>query len=395
MENKIAKKTIFLGLMLICLTFVVFLTLKLISQRQEIRKRATGTGKVKVALQPTGSVKRGETITVNIILEATEKVEIGTGGVDLEFKPNFFSISKESLNCNSSFLPNKAIGNVNANKISLTCYTTPPFPYLNAGQKVTLGTFQVRVLDNASDQTEIRFLRTEVVDISLTDISDQGTPGTYKIKQETAPISSPTPIPSQTPTFTPALTPSQTNTPTPTPTLTPGQVKVSFKVKFSGIDSKKPDQIVKVKIGRGETIVQQLEKVNLTANNQGIYESQMITLSSAVISGTNYYLLVKGPKHLQIRFCQNSGQIRPCTTGRISLQSGENILDFTGYPLPGGDLPPQDGLVNAIDAVALVNCLFKNNPDCLQKADLNFDEIVNTLDINIMNNTIYSRWEDE
>jgi len=36
--------------------------------------------------------------------------------------------------------------------------------------------------------------------------------------------------------------------------------------------------------------------------------------------------------------------------GKIILNSEENIFDFTGYPLPGGNLLPQDGVVNTIDA---------------------------------------------
>jgi len=403
MESKINKKIIILGLILIFLTFILSLTLKLISQRQEIRKKATGAGKVKVALEPTGRVRRGETITINITLEATEQVQIGVGGVDLEFNPNFFNIPESSLSCNNSLLSIKDIGSITTNKISLTCHKSPPLS-LDAGKKVTFGTFQAKVLDTASGQTEIRFLRTEVADLNLTDVSDQGTPGIYTIEEENTPTSSPITSPTTTPTppTENTLTPTTTSTPTtptltpaPTPTPIPGEVKVKFKVKFYGVDSKKPDQIVKVKIGREETIIQKLEQVNLSANNQGIYESQMIALSSAVIPETNYYLLIKGPKHLQVRFCQNSGQTHPCSKGKITFNSGENTLDFTGYPLPGGDLPPQDGVINALDAVVLINCLGENSSTCTNKADLNFDGIVNAIDINIMNNAIYTRWEDE
>jgi len=194
-----------------------------------------------------------------------------------------------------------------------------------------------------------------------------------------------------TPTPTPTLTPS----PTPIPTPPPSQVKVKFKVKFAGVESQTPDQKVKVKIGKGGNILQEISQVNLTANNQGIYESPLITLSSTISSGSNYYLLIKGPKHLQTRFCQNSGQSRPCLEGKITLTDGENILDFSSYPLPGGDLPPQDGVVNAIDAVNLTNCLLQTSSACLEKADLNFDGIVTAIDADIMNNTIYTRWEDE
>jgi len=99
---------------------------------------------------------------------------------------------------------------------------------------------------------------------------------------------------------------------------------------------------------------------------------------------------------LQARYCQNSGQSQPCTGGRITLNNGENVLDFSGYPLPGGDLPPQDGVVNAIDAVALTNCFeTPTSRACLDKADLNLDGVISVADQIIMNNTIYTRWEDE
>jgi len=214
----------------------------------------------------------------------------------------------------------------------------------------------------------------------------------------------PTPRPTATPTPTPRPTATPTPTPrptfTPTPTPPPGEVKIKVKVKFAGVTEKRPGQKVKIKVGRisaigATSILQELNDVILEADNSGVYESQTITLSSAVLKGSSYYLLLKGPKHLQVRFCQNSGQTRPCSKGDIRLENGENILDFTGYPLPGGDLPPQDGVVNAIDAVALTNCFFQTSAQCLEKADLNFDGIVNTMDMNIMNNTIYSRWEDE
>jgi len=201
------------------------------------------------------------------------------------------------------------------------------------------------------------------------------------------------PLYTPTPTLTPIPTPTQVG---PTPTSLPGQVKIKLNVKFAGVGSQRSNQLVKVKIGKGETILHQLENINLKANDQGVYESEMLTLPPVINAGSNYYFLIKGPKHLQVRFCQNSGQNRPCTRSNITLDSGENFLDFSGYPLPGGDLPPQDGVVNAIDAVALINCLeTPDTPSCLAKADLNFDGIINTMDINIMNNTIYTRWEDE
>jgi len=395
MNSKLSTKQILilvaLGVLILLIPFVLALT----KQKQEIRKKAAGSGEVQIKLDPQQDSKQpGESFIIKVTLQSDQTRQVNAANCKLLYDKNIFEISTPT--CGTSF-PTVAGNSVDSTNgfIYIGCGVGGGSEPVNVSSTpVILGQFQVTVKNSASPgQTQISFAVTPqlpyVSDPNGNNLSDTGTPGIYTITQEGAPTATPTP-----PTATPTPPPTATPTPTPTP-YPPGEVNIKFKVRFSGVDDKKPDQLVKVKIGKEGNILQEIEGVNLTANNQGIYESQMINLSSTITPGTNYYLLIKGPKHLQVRFCQNSGQVRPCTTGRITLNSGENILDFTGYPLPGGDLPPQDGVVNAIDAVALVNCLFETTPACLQKADLNFDEIINTMDVNIMNNTIYSRWEDE
>lgn len=376
---------------LLSLVLTLFLSSSSIKQKQEVRKEAEEVRKeIIVSLDPQTNNQAnpwptGHEQTINIKIKNTtsdKTLKFRVVGLELNFNPQDIEIQTSSLTCNPPFV----LAGGNASRVedlllSLVCYIPPnensPSEPLSLAPEaeINVGSFEVKVKENPpGDRTHITFNRTNIPEEdSLEDLSKFGQTATYYIAGAQA-----------------------TATPTPTPTSSPGQVKIRFKVKFSGVNSKKADQIVKVKIGKENNLLQEIEEVNLTANNEGIYESPLITLSPEVNSDSGYYLLIKGPKHLQVRFCQNSGQIRPCTTGKIILNSGENILDFTDYPLPGGDLPPQDGVVNAIDAVALVNCL--NTPEtqeCLNKADLNFDGIVNTMDINIMNNTIYTRWEDE
>ena len=372
MNIKLNKNQIIILLILLLLLLVFPFVLRLARQRQEIRKRAVGTEVVKLTLSPTEITKQqGDVIDIKVQLTSTQQIRVYTGDVDLQFDTNVFTIS--NINCAANF-PTKAQGSVSNNIIYLTCGVPtgegqPPFT-LSPNVPVELGSFQATVKNDApSGETRILFNRARVADENFNDVADAGTPGTYTIE----------------------------GAPTPTPTFPPGQVRIKLKVKLAGIEEKRADQSLRVvKIGKENTILQELEGVSLTSDNQGIYESPLLTLSSAITAGSNYYLLVKGPKHLQVRFCQNSNQIRPCSTGNITLNNGENILNFTGYPLPGGDLPPQDGVVNAIDAVVLTNCLATPaSEECLNKADLNLDGAINTLDINIMNKTIYTRWEDE
>ena len=53
-------------------------------------------------------------------------------------------------------------------------------------------------------------------------------------------------------------------------------------------------------------------------------------------------------------------------------------------------------MVNSIDANSLVNCFADpESAACVAKADLNFDCIITSGDVNLMNNTIFTRWEDD
>lgn len=186
----------------------------------------------------------------------------------------------------------------------------------------------------------------------------------------------------------------------------PGEVQIQLKIKFAGIEKDRPEnpplqlpqQPVRIKVAKGNTVLQDLGEINLVPDGEGIFtHSQSITLSSAITAGENFFFLIKGPKHLQTRYCQASGQRRPCTGANITLNNGANVLDFTTYPLPPGDLPlPQDGVANTVDAIFLTNCFNTlTDQNCLVKADLDLSGNVNSADMNLLNLTIYSRWEDD
>jgi hypothetical protein len=388
MNIKLNKNQIIILLIPLFLLIVFPFVLKLSEQRQEIRKRAVGTGVVKLTLSPTGiSKQRGDVIDVKIQLTSTQQVRIYTGDVDLQFDTNVFAIS--DINCAANF-PTKAKSSVSNNIIYLTCGVPtaegqPPLT-LTPNVPVELGSFQAKVKNDAPvGETRILFNRARVADENFNDVADAGTPGTYTIK----------------------------GIDNSTSTSSPGQVKVRFRIKFMGIDTQKPDQQVKIQLKSGlmESVLGIFDHVNVSAVNistdpnrpNWVYQSEVITLPDTVSTGYNaYYITIKGPKHLATRFCKSVNQARPCSIPQTKMSGlclgcdGEiSEFDFTGYPLPGGDLPPQDGVVNALDAVTLINCLGESSSNCIEKADLNLDGIVNTLDINIMNNAIYTRWEDE
>lgn len=427
MNLSLSKKQIVTLLIMGGLIVVLALTISLTQKKQEIRKKAAGTGVVKLTLSPSGITKdRGEAIDFSVQLISSEVKRVSAAGFDLQFSTNVFEIS--SVAC-SSFLPNSQAARVIDNKIYISCYVpggTTDYPELGVDLPVTLGTFRATVRSDAPfGNTQISFTRTYVAEATgdATDISDAGTTATYTISGAEV-TGTPTPTTSPVPTATSAPIPTATATPIPTatgtprptatvtprptaiPTVPPGDVQVRFRIKFAGIDQRRADQNIRVKVLKDGVLKQELpfNKVSVFAGTSGVYQSDFITLSSAVTAGQGYTFLVKGPKHLQTLYCAGSGQRRPCDLrlihNFISLNNGLNTLDFTNHPLPAGDLPHptygQDGVVNSIDATLLVRCF--EDPKgltCLSQADLNLDGIINVFDMEIMNLTIYSRWEDE
>ena len=88
---------------------------------------------------------------------------------------------------------------------------------------------------------------------------------------------------------------------------------------------------------------------------------------------------IKGEKHLSQVF--NNVQILDTAS-----------LDLTQIPLIPGDLPTQDGRANQTDLQAVLQAF--SNPNQLEQdlaADVNFDGVVNTLDLNLIINTINSQ----
>jgi hypothetical protein len=191
-----------------------------------------------------------------------------------------------------------------------------------------------------------------------------------------------------------------TNTPTPTPTQPPGSVSLNLKLKFQGVmrqptDASQKTMKVKIKVGGGNLSSPVAVDGDFTLTNNRnsdtdalIWEGT-VNLPQSVNPGQNYYLLIKGPKHIQKKICANNpsettaGSYRCQGSGGINLSSGQNNLDFSKIYLLAGDLPingAQDGIVDSQDAAYMRNNLGKNEATVISIADLNLDGKVDTQD---------------
>ncbi len=187
--------------------------------------------------------------------------------------------------------------------------------------------------------------------------------------------------------------------PTPTPPQQ-GWPSLTFKISFAGTSYRVNDipkviedigtQEMKVVV-RGNGVTKVYDDVPVKFDDQAVGTATVEL--TGVPAGENYMVLVKGPKHLARRFCEE-GQKEHCWLGEesIDLNPGENVFDWTGLELEPGDIN-QDGVVNTLDFSKLKQALGTRGKDISE--DLNFNGIVNPQDVVFFLETLSTKYEDE
>lgn len=210
-----------------------------------------------------------------------------------------------------------------------------------------------------------------------------------------APSATPTPTPTRTPTPTPTRTPTPTPTRTPTPTKSPSAtptppqpvpMTLRFIARLQGIPTKpQVSEYEKTKVTLiGQTGI--TSSVSLFPDEKGLYSG---AVDIQAIPAATYTLLIKGPRHIQKKICENSpnepmaGQYS-CTVGKITLKAGTNTLDLNKVTLLAGDLATQDGVIDSVDLAAIRQRIGSQKEEDLAVADLNRDGIVDTQDFSLV-----------
>lgn len=218
------------------------------------------------------------------------------------------------------------------------------------------------------------------------------TPGSSPSVQPTSPTLSP--VPSSTPR--PSLPPLPTVAITPT-----GNVKINLEIKFQGIN-KKPDGIINKLYVRLILVSESEHRYQSTgifsADSNGVFSGgAYFNIPSTELTG-KYYILVKGPMHLQKRICDTDpsevkeGYYR-CSIANMTINTGINNFDFSKIILFAGDLTPQDGIVNAYD-LSLVRGRLGALPVGPQLYDINLDGRIDTQDYSLIIYALSTRFDD-
>lgn len=397
LTNYLPKEKLINLSLLLFLALILPAAMVLVQQTHLVDKRAA-VAAIKGSLTPATVTKNpGETFDLTVDLtniSATDKA-IRVAEATLQYDTNVLEIQgttagteacgpkKFSANpCDQTNFPSKACTRVYDNdaKIQLACYRSvdeillviPP----NAVKSAAKVTFKVKATATVGTTTTITLL--DLVTPDPASNSENIADG-----KENAVIT--------------IGSGGSTSTPTPTPTGGPS-VDLKFKIRdvtgrpgscYNGTTMNFKVKFVK----DGST--QSFDSVSFTPTDQNITADGIWTLHVNGVNHVagNYDIYIKGPKQLQKKF-----------PARALTAAESQTVDLTTmgsrYYLEGGDIPrsnaEQDGNANTSDSLYLVGCFDRETEAaCLMRPDLDYNCSVNSMDNNILNNTIYSRWEDE
>lgn len=198
--------------------------------------------------------------------------------------------------------------------------------------------------------------------------------------------------------------------PVPTPQVTPPPTVRPFQIlfKFDGVtDDSALGARVSARLissSMNNKLGYVTPQLPLVYGLGGVYKLYFGAWSTQIPPANDYSIILKGEKHLAVKFCQSSGQVAHCASsdpGKITIPSNPEslvYLDFTGVPLLAGDTPPQDGVVNPSDFAKVVALLAK---PCSQLTDadkaigdLDYNGCVNVKDIFLLRKTLETRYDD-
>lgn len=224
------KKYLPVIILTLLITVAIFLTVYLVRQRQEVRKKAAPA--TALSLSPgTISVNEGETFNLDVVMDTGEN-RVSAAEIHLSFDEEL--LQTESITP-GSFLPSVLLpGSFGPGVASIILDFGVPSEGAEPGVKGSglLATFTFKALA-ASAQTQVSFdSSTQVAGIGETgDVLVRTAPATVTVLGAAAPTSTPTP---STGVSTPTPTSTSGPSSTPTPTVADGGVT---PVKITSLDA--------------------------------------------------------------------------------------------------------------------------------------------------------------
>jgi hypothetical protein len=193
------------------------------------------------------------------------------------------------------------------------------------------------------------------------------------------------------------------------PTAVPGEpttVALALKIKLQGVSKKpaKADPInVQVKLAGGSlTAATEYKTISFTVNDAGEWSGK--ASFDKIPTGSGYRVYIKGPKHISKKVCDAAPtEATPgsyhCGDGKITLQAGDNTLDFSKIIQLGGDLSEaggkQNGIIDAYDTTFVRTNLGTSDASKIAIGDINFDGGIDTLDYSMVLQSLSIKYDEE
>ena len=189
-----------------------------------------------------------------------------------------------------------------------------------------------------------------------------------------------------------------------TPTVTPGaglqDISINFRFKIQGVTSQpKNSSPIEFEIALVEnTKARPPFKLSMQPQADGTYVGNT-EIKGVNISSDAHSFLIKGPKHLRKKICQNqptetSPGVYKCDKPNIRFVPNANTINFSSIYMLAGDLPVQNGIVDSVDLAYLRANAGSREVEALSRADLNFDNIVDTQDYALVINALGFKYDD-
>jgi hypothetical protein len=353
---------------------------------QDTRNKAASTGS-DLSMQTANTTQpNGNTFSVGILL-STGPDSVSATQLAIGFDPNLLEVTAFTPSPNTP-LPVVLSNFSSSNGVAtITLGAQPAAPFQGSA---VIGTLTVVSKTNAS--TSLGFTDNTVVTAigKTTNALIAKTGLTIN-----AGITTPTPTPPPTQTIT--------STPTPTPTQGTQSQTMTLRMKLAGVTG---EQANGAKVGvkfvqQNGNIMQLSSPLTLTHVGSGVYQAQAV-ITNPFVAGTKFRVKLKGEKHVAIEFCRQSGQTSPCSDSEFITMSTPTpstfTMDFTGIPLPPGDLLVQDGKADMNDMNKLKPLMSKLCSSLTTEekmtGDVNYNGCVTVQDVFLVLQTLETRYDE-
>ncbi|KXK08823.1 MAG: Bacillolysin precursor [Microgenomates bacterium OLB22] len=197
------------------------------------------------------------------------------------------------------------------------------------------------------------------------------------------------------------------NTPAPVPgnpQETGDTVAVVFQVQLQGVTDKIPPQhaIIPMRVGLSSRALDRPLYVDTEAKARldgktVLWEGKAIFKADPRLS---YQILLKGPVHIQRKFCHEVVQEREpgaylCAGSSIPVSQGTIHLNASTVPLFACDVPEQNGICNSLDLSVIKDGIGSIQPAIIIRCDMNLDGVCNAQDYVIALQAFLIRLDEE